>query len=169
MKHYDLKPEEVVLYKGDVSIEGKKGSTQLVLTNTNLVLITKHKPLFAAEEVETEVYTLEQIKTYNGLPHFMIDGLTVELYLIPKEREATFISKSEMNKFVSTIKELFTGKTSVERGAEKVKKSIAIVDDTLGIDSVHVAGNAIKNGTVGKTTSLIEKGIGLVGNIFKKK
>lgn len=39
MEHYNLDEDEVVLYKGDVVFKEKTQSTQIVLTNKNLVFI----------------------------------------------------------------------------------------------------------------------------------
>ena len=49
MEHYDLEENEVVFYKGQVSQRNKKGTTEVVLTNINLVFINKYKKLFSKE------------------------------------------------------------------------------------------------------------------------
>ena len=50
MENYNLGPNEVVLYKGDVKLKDTSGSTELILTNINLVFINKIKKLFSKEE-----------------------------------------------------------------------------------------------------------------------
>lgn len=51
MEYYNLAEDEVVLYKGDVRFCGKPSLSQLVLTNKNLVFITKTKKLFGESEI----------------------------------------------------------------------------------------------------------------------
>ena len=64
MENYDLEQDEVVLYKGNVSLKKKKGITELVLTNINFVLITKRKRLFTKPQVFVDTYPIEEIKYY---------------------------------------------------------------------------------------------------------
>ena len=65
-----------------------------------------------------------------------------------------------INKFENEVLNFFSGKTTAERKAKKVKDGIALVDDTLNIDSVKVVGTFIKTGVSG----VISKGL----NVFKK-
>ncbi|MBQ3494359.1 MAG: hypothetical protein IJA69_02985 [Clostridia bacterium] len=51
MENYNLRTDEVVLYKGNVILKNKKGTTELILTNINLVFINKYKKLFSKEEI----------------------------------------------------------------------------------------------------------------------
>lgn len=164
MENYKLKENEVVLYKGEITLADKKGNTQLILTNLNIVFITKNKKLFTEEEVNVDFYPVEEIKIYEGIPQIKTKGNIVELYLLSTEKEFTFISKIELHKFMSEAKKLLTGKTTAERNAEKVKNTIKLVDDTLGIDTVSAVGNTVKDGIVGK----VGKGFKAIGKIFKK-
>ena len=45
MENYQLKEDEVVFYKGTVGLSELKGSTQLVLTNFNVVFIAALSPV----------------------------------------------------------------------------------------------------------------------------
>lgn len=169
MKNYELSADEVVLYKGNTTLKDKKGMTELVLTNLNIVFITTHKKLFSKEDVVVDSYPVNDIKIYKGIPQLVTKGNVVEVYLLSCEKEVCFNSKCELIKFVNAVNDLLTQKTLSERCAEKVKKTIGLVNDTLGIDSVNAVSNIVKDGFVGTTASLLNKGISSVSKIFKKK
>lgn len=52
MENYKLKPEEVVLYKGDVILSGKKGTTELIFTNINMVFVNRYKNYFQRKRLQ---------------------------------------------------------------------------------------------------------------------
>ena len=164
MEHYTLKEDEVVLYKGDITLLDKKDKTQLILTNLNLVFITKTKKIFEDEIVNTESYPIENVKIYEGLPQVKTKANNVEIYFKTTEKEFIFESKHELHKFVGEINKLLTGKTTAERNAEKVKSAINLVNDTLGIDVVQTTGNVAKKGIVGGISDSINK----IGKHFVK-
>ena len=64
MENYNLRADEVVLYKGNVILKSKKGTTELILTNLNIVFINKYKELFSKEEVTVLEYPVGSIKIY---------------------------------------------------------------------------------------------------------
>lgn len=178
VENYNLGADEVVLYKGEIKLKSKfdllnNSSTELILTNLNIVFITTSKQLLSKEETNVEVHAIEEIKVYQGQPQIKTKGTEVEIYFLEKEIEFSFSSKGELNKFSSAAMKLITGKSTAERVAEKTKGAIALVDDTLGIDSVHtvgkVAGTAMKNTKVGTAMSIIGGVSGLIGKIGKKK
>ena len=81
MKNYQLKNDEVILYRGSVMVlpNGKKEKVsklknveqELILTNTDFVFETRIKKVFQKEEIVTEVYSIEQIKIYQDAPHIL--------------------------------------------------------------------------------------------------
>ena len=163
MKDYKLKEDEVVLYKGNVEIVDE-GAAQLLLTNINVVFIKKNQNQENSEIVDVETFSVKDIKIYKEKPQVIAKGKNVEIYFLTDEKEIVFTAKGELTKFVNETINLLTDKTTVERNAEKVKNAIKIVDDTLGIDSVSVAGNAIKDGVSGA----IGKGLKQLGKFLKK-
>ena len=116
-----------------------------------------------------DTYPVNDIKIYKGIPQLVTKGNVVEVYLMSCEKEVYFTSKCELIKFVNVVNDLLTQKTLSERCAEKVKKTIGLVNDTLGIDSVSAVSNIVKDGFVGTTANLLNKGISSVSKIFKKK
>jgi len=124
--------------------------------------------LFSKEEVSVDTYPVCEIKWYKGTPQLIKKGNLVELYLLHDEVEFEFASGNEARKFVNVSLTLLTNKTSFERNAEKLKNTISMVDNSLGIDSVKLTGNIIKSGTIGKTTNVIGKGFKTIGKLIKK-
>lgn len=106
---------------------------------------------------------------YEGVPQVKAKSNDVEIYLKTKELEFGFQSKSEVYKFRSAIIKLLTGKTGFERGADKVKDKIDVVNDTFGVDVVKSTEDVVKNGIVESIGGLFEK-VGKIGKaMFGKK
>lgn len=165
MDNYKLKAEEVVFYKGAVTLKGKKGNTELLFTNLNVVFINRYKRLFSKEEITVIEYPTHEIKMYEGVPQIKTKGSSVEIYFKETEVEFEFDSKMELRKFINETNKYLTGESTAQKGAKKVKDAIGLVDDTLGINTVQATGNVVKNGIVGNITGAIGK----IGGIFKKK
>lgn len=162
MKDYELKVDEVVLYKGDVSYEEREGDTYLYLTNRNLVLVTKLKKFFSEEKTSVDVFPVSEIKIYEEKPQIKVEKNKVEIYFTNTELTFAFSNVMELYKFTASAKKLLTGKSAMERGAEKVKSGIELVNDTLGVDVVADTTTALKGGLLGKVSDR-------VGNVFGKK
>lgn len=157
MENYKLKDDEVVLYKGGVKLKNKKESLELILTNKNLVLLNKDNELLSENETTVLEYPVNLIKMYEDMPQIRTKGKTAEIYLKGAEIEVEFTSIMELHKFTSIAKKLLTGESSTQRGAKKVKETIALVDDTLGIDIVQATGDLIKKDIVGGITGAFDK------------
>ncbi len=159
MENYSLQSNEVVLYKGNASIDERKPNTEgfltnitnreVMLTNINIVLILKTKKMFAKEEVDIQIFPVADIKIFNDIPQLKQSDYKVEIYFTDLEITLDFLSKSEARKFVGAVYEFLTGKSISERGASKVKGTINVVNDALGIDTVGTLKNVVENGLVG--------------------
>ena len=86
---------------------------------------------------------------YNGMPQIKQDGHKATIFLTTGEKHLSFSSKAEAWKFVSHATQLLTGQTMAERGAEKLRNALNLVDDTLGINTVDTVKNVIENGVTG--------------------
>lgn len=129
----------------------------------------RSEKIFAHDEIETQIYPVNEIKMYEGVPQVKAKSNDVEIYLKTKELEFGFQSKNEVYKFRSAIIKLLTGKTGFERGADKVKDKIDVVNDTFGVDVVKSTEDVVKNGIVESIGGLFEK-VGKIGKaIFGKK
>lgn len=151
MEHYTLQADEVVLYQSTCN-----NTSEIILTNLNLILITKTKQLFASEKIETQSAPISTIKIYNNLPHIKQLGETVEIYFVDGETKLVLPSKSAAKKLTTAILDLVTGTTAAVRNAEKVKSAIGLADDTLGISTVDTAINAVERGLGGAITKLFK-------------
>lgn len=168
MQNYELKEDEVVLFKGVGTLSDREGKTELMLTNLNIVFSTNYKTLFKKEELYVEARPITSLKVYEEIPQIKEKGQMIEMYFADTELDFVFDAKSDVHKFKDEVIKLFTGKSKSERNAEKVKNTIKLVDDTLGINSVELVGNVIKNGVVNSIKGAM-KDVKAIGNIFKKK
>ena len=164
MENYLLREDEVVLYKGTVLANDKK--TNLILTNINIVFISVGINPFGENAVTKELYPVNEIKIYEGIPQIKPKDREVEIYFKTGEKNFSFESKKELHLFLSEATKLLTGKTGAERNAEKVKNAIGLVNDTLGVDIVKATGEVAKDGVLNKVFAPIGK---IGKSLFSKK
>lgn len=169
MENYNLQPDEVILYKGHGYVSNN--NAEIMLTNYNIMIDIKKMKLFTKQEIVNERYSIEDIKIYNEDPQLKQKNSTVEIHLKNGEKSIGFPTKGEANKFINEIRCLITGKTATERGAEKIKSAINLVDNTLGINTVETIKDVFDKGVVGtllggkvKNKSRNNKAIGFVKN-----
>ncbi len=152
MEALHLQENETVLYKKENCIMLQKdrqrttASSELVLTNLNLILIHRIPKLFSHDQIDIEKYPIENLKIYQGIPQIKQNGTCVEIYLLSHEISINLRSAIEAKKFINKAYELITGKSFSERTANKVKSGFDLVDDTLEMDTRDTLKNVIKNG-----------------------
>ena len=156
MEYYSLQPDEAVLYRGtvhfrsyDSDLTGQKNvfpETHLILTNQKLVFISDSPE---NEQGNAEAYLIEDIKIYNGNPQIRQTDCRVEIYLKSTEKTVFFCSAHEAKRFTLSALERITGKPLSVRYAEKIKKTISLVDDTLGTDAIGTVKSVLENGIIG--------------------
>lgn len=149
MTNYTLQQNETVLYQGNVSLEKRNGTVEIILTNLNLVFVITTRKFLAKSQVDVETYPVEEIKIYNNTPQIKQKNSRVEIFLTCGEIVATFDSMFEAGKFINSALRLLTGKSMAERSADKVKGAVGLVDNTLGINTVGTVKNVLENGIVG--------------------
>lgn len=156
MESYSLQTNEVILYKSEPC-----NGIEIMLTNLNIIILKKTQKLFKKAQVETFVYSKDDIKVYNGVPQVKQKDSSVEIFLSSEEIKVNFYSRIEAHKFVNSVYELLTGKSITMRGAEKVKNAINLVDTTLGIDTMNTVKNVMENGIPGSLLGGIGKKVGI--------
>lgn len=156
MENYSLQANEVLLYKGEAY-----NGVEILLTNLNLVVIKKTQRLFKKGQVETFVYSKDDIKIYNDVPQVKQKESSVEIFLTLEEIKVDFYSRTEAHKFVNAVYELLTGKSTTTRGAEKVKSAIKLVDNTLGINTMDTVKNVMEKGIAGSILGGVGKKVGI--------
>ena len=162
MKNYQLQGDEVVLYKGDITLQGQEQVSQLILTNLNVVFISNQND---EDNAELEIFSVDDIKIYKDIPQIKAQKNQVEIYFVPTEKVFALKSKKELTNFMQEAINLLTGKSKFERCVANVKRKVDLVDNTFDIDTVDLVKSAVKNGA----TSAINKIAGLGKNLFKKK
>ena len=156
MENYSLQANEVLLYKGEAY-----NGIEILLTNLNLIVIKKTQRIFKKAEVETFVYSKDDIKVYNNVPQVKQKEASVEIFLTFEEIKVDFYSRTEAHKFVNAVYELLTGKSTTTRGAEKVKSAIKLVDNTLGINTMDTVKNVMEKGIAGSILGGVGKKVGI--------
>lgn len=149
MTNYSLQQNETVLFQGTANLKKKNGTTEVILTNLNLVFVTTIKKFLSKSQVDVEKYSVGEVKIYNNAPQIKQKGSSVEIFLTCGEIVADFNSILEAGKFVNAALHLLTGKTMAERGADKFRDAVGLIDDTLGISTVGTVKNVLENGIAG--------------------
>lgn len=88
MATYELQPDEVILYEGNVTCKTYKGSLQLTLTSQKVVF-EKEKGLFKKERELVDVIPLESVKLYNDAAQIKQKGADVEVQTVGKNMNNT--------------------------------------------------------------------------------
>lgn len=149
MTNYTLQSNETVLYQGNVVLENRNATVEMMLTNLNLVFVITTRKFLSKSQVDVEAYPIEEIKIYNNAPQIKQKNARVEIYLSCGEVVVHFASMFEASKFVNSALHLLTGKSMAERGADKFKGAVGLVDNTLGINTVDTVKNVLENGITG--------------------
>ena len=177
MAKVELNETEAVLFNAEVWAEGENFSeAEFFFTNERLIFkYKKREKIFKWVDMQDE-YDVADVKIFNGAPQIIQKSEEVEIYLKNKQLQISFINKKEAHNFTKKVTELLTGKTAGKRAAEKIKGAIALVDDTLGIDTVQTATGVLKSGvtsgiksvfskesTMGKIVGFVSKGTEVLG------
>jgi len=141
MENYTLLKDEVVLFEDDINIRETTGTSHLILTNQNLIIVSRKE---IQGEVSVTIYPVSEIKVYNNVPQVKQQKETITVYLISGEIAFSFASIFKSVKFMTKAKEVITGKGIAARGANKVKNAIGLVDDTLGINIMETVTGVVK-------------------------
>ena len=152
MDNYLLSPDEFTIFEEDVSWKGKYGTSHLILTNLAIVFTRRFregKAFHKTWQTSVDVFPLENLKMNNGSPQIRQVLTEVNIQMTNVYLEIAFNGIGSARKFASLLRENVTGKAVAERGADKVKGAIGLVDDTLGINTVETVKGFVENGVVG--------------------
>lgn len=148
MANYELQPEEVVLYEGEVTCKVYKGNLQMTLTSQKVVF-EKEKGLFKKERELVDIIPLESVKIYNNAAQIKQKGAEVEVQTVEKNLAIEFSGMIEARKFTGKIVDAVTGTTLAKRSSDKIKDAFTMVDDTLGLDTRGTIKGVLENGVKG--------------------
>ena len=178
MEHYELKADEVILYRGSVTVSDKKTSAkaqvpaELLLTNHNVVLIVTEKHFLAKTTFSTQTYPVETIKFYDGSAQIIHKKTAVDIYFVGVELFLLFPNKKESRAFADKALRLVSGENKVVRGVKKVQKAINETNEALDINiqgavvtTAKFAGQ-VAMGAAGEETT---KSAGIVAKLLTRK
>jgi hypothetical protein len=134
MEHYALAPDEMLLFRGNVTRSGEAIEAKLILTNLHLVLIQP-------DGVCVEKHPVGNIKIYKDVPQIFLTNRCVDIFLTTDDISFEFKNRLDAIRFVDSARELLTGKTKLARGAGKVKKAMDDVNEAFGVDVLEEAKN----------------------------
>ena len=151
MKNYELKKDEVILFRGMVSSmsnwrEEKKKSgfnTELILTNFNIVLLTEVKKMFSLI-LDKRIYKVEDIKTYDEAVQIIRRKNSVDLYLLDGELFLNFEKEKSAKEFCDKATKLRSGYSKFVRAVKKTQKVVKETNEALDIDVVEIAKEAVE-------------------------
>ena len=146
--NYEIASDEVILYEGYVGYEDNKNksvSTKFTLTSKRMIFEKKLGFLKTRYELYKEI-SLSDIKIFNDEVQCKQQSDSV-LIQTKNENISLYIgSILEARKVCSSIINTLTGTTTAQRGSDKIKKAIDLVDDTLGINTRGIANGILENG-----------------------
>jgi len=148
MNHYTLQADEAVLFKGQANFDNHSQSSDVLLTNYNLVRITKEKTA-SHESVQVETFPVREVKVYNQVPQVKQLGGKVELYTLTRQMMIDFGNILIAYKFVGLMYDLLTGQTAAQRNAGKVREAVDVLDGALGINTVDAVVGLVSKSTPG--------------------
>ena len=169
MKNYLLKDDEVCLFEAKIFEQNNEKDYEIMLTNFNLVLS-------CCVEEKVDIYPTSEVKYYEGKPYIKLNKNVVEIYLKACVLKCDFTKSgkhAQAQKLFNEMMKLLTGKGAFERASDKFKKTVEVIDNTLGINTIESAKNIIANvSTKGKTGNKVLdtlETVGIVGKSLVKK
>lgn len=158
MDGYVLQPHEVVLFKGEANVNQNKSRSQVLLTNLNLVQITKSN-VGSEEPEEISLFPSNEIKMFNNLPQVRQIGGSAEIYFYTAVLNIDFRNLLTAMNFVKAVYDLVTGKSAGQRGAEAFRGAVGVVDTALGINTVETVSGIIGKSTPGAIFGSLAKAV----------
>lgn len=129
---YNLEKDEVILYEGNITIEGIKKSVKFTLTNKNM-LFAKERGIFNKKLKIYEVIPISNIKTYKENVQVKQKKNNITIETLDKMIDFTCPSAIEGQKIVNDILYAKTGKNIIERSNSKIKNTLKKINDSKEI------------------------------------
>ena len=162
MKNYTMKPDEVVRYQGPVTLQTEKGNipAELILTNLNFIFVTEGKKfLWFKPKAKVVAFAKELVKTYKDAPEIKQSGTAVYISFANEDRIILFEEKKEARVFVINTWEIVTGKGIFERGLDKLKQALDLIDEKLDLNIVQLIKDSITSGIPNAAQNIIQSKI----------
>lgn len=149
--NYQIEEDEVILYEGYVGYKlelNKSISVNFILTSKKMIF-EQEKGFLKKQKELVDMINLSDIKTYRGEVQCKQKSNELLIQTSKKNFSLSFDGLIEAKKVNMKILNTVTGTTMAERGSEKVKNALNLVDDTLGFDTRNIAKGIMKNGVAG--------------------
>lgn len=146
MENYILQENETILFRGSAILlpngkSSKKEEEQdVLLTNLNIVFISKIKKLFRTVS-EVSVFSVSDVKIYDESIQIIRRKSIVDIYLKSREVFADFKKEKYAKEFCDKALKLISGHSKFVRSVKKTQKIINETNEALDIDVIDVAKN----------------------------
>lgn len=153
--NYEIANDEIVLYTGTVGYEKSTLNTLFTLTSKKMIF-EKEKGVFKKTKELIDIIPLEDIKVFNEEVQSKQKFNEIHVQTVKKNFTIYLFGIIEAKNVNSKIINAISGTTTMERGSKKVKNTLDIVDDTLGINSRNIVKGVLENGIKGTLISGIK-------------
>ena len=159
MKNYQIQPNEVIRFQSTVALQTEKGniSAELILTDLNFIFVTERKNfLWFKRKPRSLAFAKESVKMFNDAPEIKQTGTAVLISFAEEERIIVFDDKKDARIFVINAWEIVTGKNLFERGLDKLKEALDLMEAVINELNVETVKNALDKRRLNKTQLIIE-------------
>ena len=159
MKNYQLTPNGVVLIQTPVILKTEKGDLlgEVILTDLNFIFSSPRKKFLWIERANRRVaFAKETVKMYQDAPRIKQTGTSVSIQFTTEDRVIEFETKKDARVFVIKAWEVITGKTLLERYADKLKDALDFVDEKFDINIIALIKESVTLGLSNAITGKVE-------------
>ncbi|MBO5736337.1 MAG: hypothetical protein J6S04_00875 [Clostridia bacterium] len=169
MKNYQIQPDEVIRFQSTVALQTEKGNipAELILTNLNFIFVTERKNfLWFKRKPRSLAFAKESVKMFNDAPQIKQTGTAVLISFAEEDRIIVFDDKKDARIFVINAWQIVTGKNLFERGLDKLKEALDLIDEKFDINIIQLIKDSLTDGIKGAAINLI---VGKAKNLLPKK
>ena len=129
---------------------------KFTLTSKRMVF-EKEKGIIKKQIEIVDMIPLEEVKIYNGEVQSKQKNSELNIQTINKNIILYFNGIFEARKVNNKIIDTVSGTSMVERGSNKIKCAIDLVDETLGLDTRGMVKGLMENGVKGTIINGLKK------------
>ncbi len=157
--NYQIEEDEVILYEGlvEFNVELNKPLTTIFTLTSKRMIFELEKGFFKKTKELVDIIYLNDIKVFNGEVQCKQKLNDLVIQTSKKNFTLSFNSLFEAKKVNTKVLNAVTGTTVAERGSNKVKGALDLVDETLGLDTRGIAKGLLENGVKGTIINGIKK------------
>lgn len=158
MGNFELESDEVVLFEGNVVYKNDIGRHSVKFTLTSKKMIFEKEKGILKKQIEiVDIIPLQEVKIYNGEVQSKQKSSELNIQTINKNITLYFSGIFEARKVNNKIIDTISGTSIAERGSDKIKGAINLVDETLGLDTRGMVKGLMENGVKGTIINGLKK------------